>query len=147
MITSVTNETVQTTARISYNLKYRTAREDWYKHQTEYDKQVHNHILNALLDGIRESAHTLPVLLEYICTPGLIIGLRWKDKDDGNNEKMLTEEQYEDLLALYSFLNYNQNWYGPIDDGLFNILETTREQFEHFIYNLSVPILYNEMKY
>ena len=87
------------------------------------------------------------MLLEYICTPGLIIGLRWKDKDDGNNEKMLTEEQYEDLLALYSFLNYNQNWYGPIDDGLFNILETTREQFEHFIYNLSVPILYNEMKY
>ena len=67
------------------------------------------------------------MLLEYICTPGLIIGLRWKDKDDGNNEKMLTEEQYEDLLALYSFLNYNQNWYGPIDDGLFNILETTRE--------------------
>ena len=90
---------------------------------------IYLHILNVLLDGnndtqisiaIRESAPTLPVLLEYIRTPGLIIGLRWKDKDDGNKEKMLTEEQYEDILALYSFLNYYQNWYGPIDDGLFD---------------------------
>ena len=57
------------------------------------NKLVHLHITNVLLDGnnntqisiaIRESAPTLPVLLEYICTPGSIIGLRWKDKDDGN---------------------------------------------------------------
>jgi len=116
---------------------------------------VYLHITNVLLDGnnntqisiaIRESAPTLPVLLEYIRTPGLIIGLRWKDKDDGNKEKKLTEEQYEDLLALYSFLNYYQN-YGPIDDGLFDILKTTREQFEHFIsmsFRACTPILYNQ---
>ena len=46
---------------------------------------------------------------------------------------MFDEEVYEDLLALYSFLNDNQNWYGPINDGLFNVLETTREQFESFV--------------
>jgi len=124
--------------------------------QTKHNKQVLQHILNVLLDGnnntqigiaIKESAPTLPVLLEYIRTPGLIIGLRWKDKDDGNKEKMLTKEQYEDLLALYSFLNYNQNWYGPIEDGLFNILETTREQFDLFIwmtFRAYKPILYNQ---
>ena len=124
--------------------------------QTKHNKQVFQHTLNVLLDGnnntqiciaIKESAPTLPMLLEYIRTPGLIIGLRWKDKDDGNKEKMLTKEQYEDLLALYSFLNDCQNWYGPIDDGLFDILGTTREQFEHFIatkFRAYKPILYNQ---
>jgi len=116
---------------------------------------VYLHITNVLLDGnnntqisiaIRESAPTLPMLLDYIRTPASIIGLRWKDKDNGNKKKMLTEEQYEDLLALYSFLNYYQNWYGPIDDGLFDILGTTREQFENFIIHFKVyaPVLYDE---
>jgi len=120
------------------------------------NKLVHMHITNVLLDGnnntqisiaIRESASTLPMLLDYIRTPASIIGLRWKDKDDGNKKKMLTEEQYEDLLALYSFLNYYQNWYGPIDDGLFDILGTTREQFENFIvdkFKVYAPVLYDE---
>ena len=36
--------------------------------------------------------------------------LRWKDKDDGNKEKMLTQDQYEDLLTL-STPYLNQNWY------------------------------------
>jgi len=112
------------------------------KNNKSNNELVYLHITNVLLAGnnntqisiaIKESAPTLPVLLEYIRTPGLIIGLRWKDKEDGNTEKMLTEEQYEDLLALYSFLNDCQNWYGPIDDGLFDILKTTREQFEYFI--------------
>jgi len=123
------------------------------------DKQVYQHILNVLLDGnnntqigiaIRESAPTLRVLLEYIRTPGLIIGLRWKDKDDGNKEKMLTKEQYEDLFALNSFFCSLQNGFGPITDGLFNILATTRAQFEDFIvwqvyrYSSFKPIHYNQ---
>jgi len=62
-----------------------------------------------LLDGnnntqigiaIRESAPTVPVLLEYIRTPGLIIGLRWKDKDGGNKEKILTEDNVRISLHL-----------------------------------------------
>jgi len=126
------------------------------KNNKSNNELVYLHITNVLLGGnnntqiniaIRESAPTLPVLLEYIRTPGLIIGLRWKDKEDGNKEKMLTEEQYEDLLALYSFLNDCQNWYGPIDDGLFDILKTTREQFEYFIgmyFKACTPTLYNQ---
>ena len=98
-----------------------------HKNKENNNELVYLHITKVLLDGnnntqisiaIRESAPTLPMLLDYIRTPASIIGLRWKDKDDGNKKKMLTEEQYEDLLALYSFLNNCQNWYGPIDDGL-----------------------------
>jgi len=120
------------------------------------NKLVHMHITNVLLDGnnntqisiaIRESASTLPMLLDYIRTPASIIGLRWKDKDDGNKKKMFTEEQYEDLLALYSFLNNCQNRYGPNDGGLFDILGTTRSQFEDFImdeFKVYAPVLYDE---
>jgi len=67
------------------------------------NKLVHMHITNVLLDGnnntqigiaIRESASTLPMLLDYIRTPASIIGLRWKDKDDGNKKKMLTDNAF-----------------------------------------------------
>ena len=125
------------------------------------NKLMYLHITNVLLDAdnknynhhqighaLEQHAYTLQGLLNLIRTPRDIVDLRWKDKDDGNKEKMLTDEQYEDLLALYPFFCMLQNGHGPIADGLFDIFATTRLQFEHFItegeFKVYAPILYDE---
>ena len=124
-----------------------------------YQDRAYVHILNELLDAAswvneeiifaleENNVTTLPALLEYIHTPGLILSLRWTDRNDGNTEKMLREEQYEALLALYSYFNCLQSAYGPIiADGVFNIFATTRENFRDFIvgsFDASKPIFYN----
>jgi len=115
------------------------------------NKLVYLHLTNVLLDAtnntqighaLKQQACTLPGLLNLIRTPGLIVELRWTDKDDGNKE----EEVYEDLLALYPFLCMLQNKHGPIADGLFDIFATTRVQFENFRdeFDMCAPILYDE---
>ena len=48
-------------------------------------------------------------------------------------EKMLHAGQYEELLALFSYFNWLQSAYGPIADGVFNIFQTTRQDFRDFI--------------
>ena len=90
--------------------------------------------------------HLAGGLIELIRTPSKIVNLRWKDKDDGNKEKMFDEEVYEDLLALYPFFCMLQNGHGPIADGLFDIFATTRLQFENFRdeFDMCAPILYDE---
>ena len=125
------------------------------------NKLMYLHITNVLLGAdnknynhhqighaLEQHAYTLQGLLNLIRTPRNIVDLRWKDKDDGNKEKMLTDEQYEDLLALYPFFCMLQNGHGPIADGLFDIFATTRLQFEHFItegeFKVYAPILYDE---
>ena len=125
------------------------------------NKLVHLHITNVLLDAnnknydrhlfghaLKQHAYTLTGLLELIRTPSKIIELRWKDKDDGNKEKMFTKDVYEDLLALYPFFCMLQNGHGPIADGLFDIFATTRSQFEDFIteggFKIYAPVLYDE---
>ena len=85
----------------------------------DYQDHAHAHVLNVLLDAAVNNETTLaleengvtslPALLEYICTPGLIFGLRWKDKNDDNMEKMLHAGQYEELLALFSYFNWLTN--------------------------------------
>jgi len=123
---------------------------------------VHTHITNVLLDANSKNydidnytrhqlghalhAYTLGGLFELIRTPSKIVEFRWKDKDDGNKEKMFDEEVYEDLLALYPFLCMLQNGHGPIADGLFDIFATTRLQFENFRdeFDMCAPILYDE---
>jgi len=108
----------------------------------------YNYTRHLLGHALKQHAYTLSGLLDLIRTPGLIVELRWKDKDDGNKEKMFDEEVYEDLLALYPFLCMLQNKHGPIADGLFDIFATTRLQFEHFIteggFKVYAPILYDE---
>ena len=77
------------------------------------NKLVHLHITNVLLNANNKNydrdnytrhhlghalhAYTLGGLLELIRTPSMIVELRWKDKDDGNKEKMFDEEVYEDI--------------------------------------------------
>ena len=133
------------------------------------NKLVYLHITNVLLDANRDrknynrynytrhllghalkqhAASTLWGLLDLIRIPGLIVELRWKNVNDGNEEEMFDDEVYEDLFALYPFFCMLQNKHGPIADGLFDIFATTREQFEHFIteggFKVYAPILYNE---
>ena len=60
---------------------------------------------------------------------------------------MLREDQYEELLALYSYINWLQMVYGPITDGVFNIFRASRSHFDWFIsdvYDVSNPIIYSE---
>ena len=84
-------------------------------------------------------------LLELIRTPGSIVGLRLKDQNN-DKDKML-EEQYRELLALYSYFNLAQIMYGPIANGVFNIFKTTRSDFKDFVdvyFDESKPIIYSE---
>ena len=88
----------------------------------DYQKCAYTHILRELLGNSIYTGTThnetlvaldecgitsLPKLLELIRTPGLIIGLRY-------NGEMLREDQYEELLALYSYINWLQMVYGPM---------------------------------
>ena len=87
----------------------------------DYQKCAYTHILRELLGDAANKETlvaldeygitSLPKLLELIRTPGSIIGLRY-------NGEMLREDQYERLLALYSYLNWLQMVYGPIADGI-----------------------------
>jgi len=116
----------------------------------DYQKCAYTHILHELfgnsthketLIALDEYGITsLPKLLEFIRTPGSIIDLRY-------NGEMLREDQYEELLALYSYLNWSQMVYGPIADGVFNIFNASRNHFDWFInevYDVSNPIIYSE---
>jgi len=111
-----------------------------------YDR--YNYTRHLLGHALKQHASTLSGLLDLIRTPALIVGLRWKNLNDGNKEEMFDEEVYEDLFALYPFLCMLQNKHGPIADGLFDIFATTRVQFEHFIteggFKVYAPILYDE---
>ena len=139
-----------------------------HENNKSQNELVYLHITNVLLDANNKNynrcynyarhllghalrAYTLGGLLELIRTPSKIVELRWKDKDDGNKEKMFDEEVYEDLFALYPFLCMLQNKHGPIADGLFDIFATTREQFEHFIteggFKVYAPVLYMKMQH
>jgi len=117
----------------------------------DYQKCAHTHILHELLGNSTHNETlvaldecgitSLPKLLELIRTPGSIIGLRY-------NGEMLREDQYEELLALYSYLNWLQMVYGPINDGVFNIFRASRNHFEGWlisnVYDVSNPIIYSE---
>ena len=127
-----------------------------HKNSKSNNELVYLHIANVLLNAtnnaqighaLKQHAYTLKGLLDLIRTPSEIVDLKWKDKDDGNKEKMFDEEVYEDLIALYSFFCMLQNGHGPIADGLFDIFATTRLQFEDFAcceFKVYAPILYNE---
>ena len=109
----------------------------------DYQDRAHARVLTVLLDAavknettlaLKENGITsLPTLLDYICTPGLIFGLRWKDKNDDNMEKMLHAGQFEELLALFSYFNWLQSACCLIADGVFNIFQTTCQDFRDFI--------------
>ena len=55
-----------------------------------------------------DNVTSLRKLRQLIKKPGLDNKL-WKDPNDGDKEKELSEEQHEDLLALGSYLNWLQS--------------------------------------
>jgi hypothetical protein len=88
-------------------------------------------------------------LQELLRKPGLILKLRYRDSNDGNVEKKLTEEEYASIFALESFINKLQNNYGPIEDGMFDITTISRSQFMNFVwteFDIANPIVYDEEK-
>ena len=80
----------------------------------DYQERAHSHILDELLYAAdnKESVFALKEygitslckLLELIRTPGRIVTLKWKDQND-----VLQEEQYRELLALYSYFNLDKS--------------------------------------
>jgi len=122
----------------------------------DYQERAYSYILDELLYAAENKESVLALkeygitslreLLELIRTPGSIIRLRYKDQND-DKDKMLHEEQYRELLALYSYFNLAQIMYGPIANGAFNIFKTTRNDFKDFVdvyFDESKPIIYGE---
>ena len=65
-------------------------------------------------------------------------------------EKMLHSGQFEELLALFSYFNWLQSAYGPIADGVFNIFQTTHQDFRDFIagsFDVRKSIFYNMVEH
>lgn len=123
----------------------------------DYQERAYSHILAELLYAAENKESVLALkeygitslceLLELIRSPGSIIHLRYKDQNDDKDKKMLHEEQYRELLALYSYFNLAQIMYGPIANGVFNIFKTTRNDFKDFVdvyFDESNPIVYSE---
>jgi hypothetical protein len=87
--------------------------------------RLYSFIVRVLLDAPADSPIDLALrsdnrtdiyrLRDLLRKPGLILQLRWIDINDANIEKRLTEEEYESILALDSYLNDLQNEYGPIE--------------------------------
>ena len=120
---------------------------------------LYHHIVRVWLDAYVNSPIDLSLradnrtilreLQELIRKPGLILKLSYRDSNDGNVEKKPTEEEYESIFALGSFINKLQNNYGPIEDGMFDITTISRDQFMKFVwteFDITNPIAYDEKK-
>jgi len=123
----------------------------------DYQERAYSYILDELLYAAENKESVLALkeygitslckILELIRTPGRIVTLKWKDQNNDKDKKMLHEEQYRELLALYSYFNLAQIMYGPIANGVFNIFKTTRNDFKDFVdlyFDESKPIIYSE---
>ena len=104
--------------------------------------------LLTLANLSRQSYQPLCELQDLLRKPGLILRLTYRDGNDGNAEKRLTEEEYESIFAaLGSFINNLQNNYGPIEDGMFDITTVSYHHFECFVatsFDIQQPIAYDE---
>jgi len=75
----------------------------------------------------------LRLLKTFVRTPGLQLGNIIFVNDEGD-DSTLSDDQVRELKAVTSFLNHNQNWYGPTAvAGHFDITATTRDDFLLFI--------------
>ena len=106
-------------------------------HQDDMRKAVYNHIVRVLLDGA--PGGTLDCMLQRMgCTD--LVRLRrfirqpyypqWLD----TQEIYLTDDQYQGLHGLESYLNYVQNNSGPISDGYADITKNGLDYFLDYCY-------------
>ena len=87
--------------------------------------------IDCLLRG--ESQTNLRSLKSLVRRPRLELGSITFVNDQGVNST-LSDDQARELKGVISFLNHNQNWYGPtITAGHFDITTTTRDDFLSFI--------------
>ena len=95
--------------------------------------------IDRLLRG--ENITNLRKLQVFVRKPGLELGALTFVGEDGSNST-LSEEHVGELIAMRSYLNYLQNWYGPpAVVGTVNIFHTTREDFLFFISLIKSSIL------
>ena len=87
---------------------------------------------------------TLRHLRTYLRNPGLLQGTYVNDEGD---DVGLTEEQYEELGGLSSYMSYLQNQWGPEGQvGTYDFTQKTRSDFEMFLSNhppSEFPIIYD----
>ena len=109
------------------------------RHRVFYDHIVHvwlnpdpdSNDIDCLLRGRNKT--NLRLLQTFVRTPRLQLG-NMTFVDDEGNDSTLSDEQVYELKAVTSFLNHNQNWYGPTAAaGHFDITATTRDDFLLFI--------------
>jgi len=70
--------------------------------------------------------------------------IQWTDGD--GDKHSLSNDQYEDLTAINSYLNWLQNGFGPMQNGYFDITLKTRDNFDGFIgaiFDPTAPIDYD----
>ena len=115
-------------------------------------KQPYLHIVRVLLNAAFDTPVDLLLRNDNVTTLRKLTGLDaklWKYPNDANKEKALTNEQYKELLALESYLNWLQNGFAPVQDGHFDIASKTCKDFKHFIgviFDDANTITYDEQK-
>ena len=88
--------------------------------------------IDRLLRG--ENITNLRKLQVFVRKPGLELEALTFVDEGGNRNSTLSEEHVGELIAVRSYLNYLQNWYGPPGVvGTVDISHTTREEFLFFI--------------
>ena len=108
---------------------------------TERNRVEYEHIIQNWLDANNdvqlllrgENKTKLRSLKTFVRRPGLQLGSIAFVNDEGDGSTLSDDQVYE-LKAVTSFLNHNQNWYGPTAvAGHFDITTTTRDDFLLFI--------------
>ena len=104
-------------------------------HQT-YKQNIYIYIKEELLEASHNSPidialrlghhDTLDGFMKLISHPELIINLMWEDPEDGFKRKNLNEFEYDDLLTMYSFINW------VLNQGL-DTTRQTAKTFDSFI--------------
>jgi hypothetical protein len=106
---------------------------------TERHRVYYDHITQEWLDDsydicnlLRgENKTNLCLLKTFVRRPGLQLGSITFVNNEGDDSTLSDDQVYE-LKAVTSFLNHNQNWYGPTAvAGYFDITTTTRD--DHFL--------------
>ena len=107
--------------------------QEYYDHivQAWLNPDPDSHDILCLLRG--ENKTNLRLLKTFVRTPRIQLGNITFVNDEGVDSTLSDEQVYE-LKAVTSFLNHNQNWYGPTAvAGHFDITATTRDDFLLFI--------------
>eukprot|EP00984_Skeletonema_dohrnii_P033326 scaffold29515_cov85-Skeletonema_dohrnii-CCMP3373.AAC.2 len=117
---------------------------------SDRDSRFISHILRLIRDGggkvelsIAE-AKTIGQLRETLRDPNLINALKWKDS--AGNDKAVSSVFKKKLRQMESFINYSQNRWGPLYEGMVDITTTTPDEFDEFMSFGLGDIKYDEDK-